>query len=593
MTSIFVHEDRMKLTSRALAAMTVGFALVTACSSDSSTAPTPDPIVGVAAVAKSTTSTTITFTSNAGDASYDIERAEGTAGAFSLVTTVTAPPTSAPVTYTDANLKPNTVYRYHVIAIRGGQRSVASGEATVTTLNFGNAAATINADILASRTLYADTAYTLSGFIHVANGATLTIQPGTIIKGDFNVLGSSLLILKGAKINAVGTPNAPIVFTSSRPAGQRQPGDWGGLLLIGNALNNRSGAVAVEGSGTDGATVVSAKNYTVIYNGGTTPTDNSGTLSYVRVEFGGFAPVQDQEFNSFTFCAIGSGTRASYLESLDGLDDSYEFFGGGFDIDHLIAFETADDHFDMSEGWSGRMQYLIGINTKQLTPRTGAGNYSIDLEGIENDGCNGSGCDLGHNSTPFTIPLVANFTLIGCGQASCMGANGGHGLMLRRGTGGYYVNGVVARWTTDGVSLRDSATFVRMGNTPTPSATADLQLRNILFAETNGKVFQAPANLATSAQADMDLAANNLTLSAATAASLFTAIPAVGATPASIADFDFSPATGSPIATGGLSTFTGSIQAKAGTYVVPTAYLGAVAPGGTKWWTGWTSYARN
>jgi hypothetical protein len=506
---------------------------------------------------------------------------------------VTAPPTSATVTYTDANLKPNTMYRYHVIANRGGQRSVPSGEATVTTLNFGNAAAIINGDVLASRTLYADTAYTLSGFIHVANGATLTIQPGTIIKGDFNVLGSSLLILKGAKINAVGTPDAPIVFTSSRPAGQRQPGDWGGLLLIGNALNNRSGAVAVEGSGTDGATVQSGKNYTVIYNGGTTPTDNSGTLSYVRVEFGGFAPVQDQEFNSFTFCAIGSGTRASYLESLDGLDDSYEFFGGGFDLDHLVAFETADDHFDMSEGWSGRMQYLIGINTKQLTPRTGAGNYSVDLEGIENDGCNGSGCDLGHNSTPFTIPLVANFTLIGCGQASCMGVSGGHGLMLRRGTGGYYVNGVVARWTSDGVSLRDSATFARAGNTATPSATADLQLRNILFAETNGKVFQTPVNAATNPQADMDLAANSLTLSGATAASLFTAIPAVGATPTSVADFDFTPAAGSPIATGGLATFAGAIQTKAGTYVTPTAYLGAVAPNGPKWWTGWTSYARN
>jgi hypothetical protein len=91
----------------------------------------------------------------------------------------------------------------------------------------------------------------------------------------------------------------------------------------------------------------------------------------------------------------------------------------------------------------------------------------------------------------------------------------------------------------------------------------------------------------------MDLAANNLTLSAATAASLFTAIPAVGATPTSVADFDFSPAAGSPIATGGLSTFAGSIQTKAGTFVTPTAYLGAVAPNGTKWWTGWTSYARN
>jgi hypothetical protein len=583
----------MKLTRRALAAMTVGLALGTACKSDSSTAPAPDPIVGVSAVAKSTTSTTISFTSIAGDASYDIERAEGATGTFALVTTVTAPATASTVTYTDANLKVNTLYRYHVIANRGGLKSAASGEATVTTLNFGNATAVISADITANRTLYADTAYMLSGFIHVANGATLTIQAGTIIKGDYAVLGSSLLILKGAKIDAQGTAAAPIVFTSSRPAGQRQPGDWGGLLLIGNALNNRSGSVAVEGSGTDGTTVVSGKNYTVIYNGGNAPTDNSGTLAYVRVEFGGFAPVQDQEFNSFTFCAIGSGTRASYLESLDGLDDSYEFFGGGFDLDHLVAFETGDDHYDMSEGWSGRMQYLIGINTTQLTPRTGAGNYSVDVEGIENDGCNGSGCTLGFNSTPFTIPLVANFTLIGCGQAACMGPNGGHGLMLRRGTGGYYVNGVVARWTSDGVSMRDSATFTRAGNTQTPSATADLQLRNILFAETNGKVFQTPVNQATSPQADLDLAANTLTLSTATAASLFTAIPAVGTVPTSIAAFDFSPATGSAIATGGLATFAGAIQTKAGTFVTPTAYLGAAAPGGTKWWTGWTNYARN
>jgi hypothetical protein len=583
----------MKLTRRVLAGMLAGIALASACSSDSATAPVPDPIVGVSALAKSTTSATISFTTNAGDASYDIERAEGAAGTFAAVTTVTAPPTSAVVTYEDTNLKPNTTYRYRVYANRGGQKSLASGEATVTTLNFGNASAVINADIVASRTLYADTAYTLSGFIHVANGATLTIQPGTIIKGDFNVLGSSLLILKGAKIQAVGTAAAPIVFTSSRPAGQRQPGDWGGLILVGNAPNNRSGSVAVEGSGTDGTVVTSGKNYTVVYNGGNVATDNSGTLSYVRVEFGGFAPVQDQEFNSFTFCAIGSGTRASYLESMNGLDDSYEFFGGGFDLDHLVAFETGDDHFDMSEGWSGRMQYLIGINTKQLVPRTGAGSYSVDLEGIENDGCNGSGCDLGFDSAPYTIPLIANFTLIGCGQASCMGTGGGHGLMLRRGTGGYYVNGVVARWTSDGVSLRDSATIKRAGTTQTPSATADLQLRNILFAETNGKVFQTPVNAATNAQGDMDLAANALTLSTATAASLFTAIPAVGSAPAGVAAFDFSPAAGSPIATGGLATFAGSIQTKAGTFVTPTTYLGAVAPGGTKWWTGWTNYTRD
>ena len=581
----------MKLTRRALAAVAVvvTFAAV-ACGSDSSTGPVaPNPILGVQAVANGATSIVVSFNGNAGDASYDIERAEGAAGTFANVTNVPAPATGGAVTYTDNSLKLNTAYRYRVFANRGSLRSVASGEAAATTSAAGTKSATINTDILANRTLYVDTAYTLSGFIHVGNGATLTIQPGTIIKGDFNTLGSSLMILKGAKIQADGTADAPIVFTSSRPAGQRQPGDWGGLLLVGNAPNNRSGAVAVEGTGTDGTTVVGGKNYTVVYNGGNIATDNSGTLAYVRVEFGGFAPLQDQEFNSFTFCAIGSGTRASYLESLDGLDDSYEFFGGGFDIDHLVAFETADDMFDMSEGWSGRMQYLIGINTVQLVPRTGAGFYSVDLEGIENDGCNGTGCDLGFNSAPFTVPLVANFTLIGCGQQSCMGASGGHGMMLRRGTGGYYVNGVLARWSADGISLRDQATYDRAGATRTPAATADLQIRNILLAETNGKVFQTTS----ATQFDLDLTANNLTLSTGTAASLFAAIPAVGAAPTAIGEFDFSPATGSPIATGGLATFTGAILAKAGTVVAPTAYLGAVAPGGTKWWQGWTTYTRN
>ena len=583
----------MTLIGRTLAASAAVLMLgAAACGSDNgSTGPsTPTPVLGLAATAKSTTSVDLTFNSTAGDNSYDIERAEGT-GAFAAVGSVPAPTSAGPVTWTDTALKANTAYRYHVITNRGGLRSIASGEASVTTKNFGFADATISTDVTASRTLYADTAYTLKGFIHVANGATLTIQPGTKIYGDYNTLGSALMIMKGARIEAVGTATAPIVFTSSRAAGQRQPGDWGGLLLVGNAPNNRSGVVNVEGTGTDGNTVVGGKNYTVQYNGGNVATDNSGTLKYVRVEFAGFAPLQDQEFNAFTFCAIGSGTRASYLESLIPLDDAYEFFGGGFDVDHLIAFETADDTFDMSEGWQGRMQYLIGINTVQLTPRTGAGFYSVDIEGIENDGCNGTGCDLGFNSTPFTIPLVANFTLIGCGQASCVGASGGHGMMLRRGTGGYYVNGVVARWPADGISLRDQATYDRAGATPTPSATADLQLRNIFFAEVNAKLFQTPNG---TSQFELDSTANSLTLSTATAASIFTTIPAVGTAPTDISSFDFTPAAASPIATGGLNAFTGAIATKAGTFVTATAYQGAVAPGGTdKWWAGWTNYARN
>ncbi|MES2176877.1 MAG: hypothetical protein V4550_03345 [Gemmatimonadota bacterium] len=581
----------MQFARRALSAAAVVIALATvACGSDTPTEPVaPSPVIGASATSKSASSITISFTSTAGDASYDVERAEGAAGTFAAVTNLPAPAAAGTVTYTDNGLTANTSYRYHIITNKGGLKSVASSDLTIATLPFGNAAASITTDITASRTLFADTAYTLTGFIHVANGATLTIQPGTTIKGDFNTLGSMLLVMRGAKIQAVGTAAAPIVFTSSRAPGSRQPGDWGGLVIIGNAINSRSGSVAVEGTGTDGTAVVGGKNYTVIYNGGTTPTDNSGTLSYVRVEFAGYAPIQDNEFNAFTFGAIGSGTRASYLEALNGLDDSYEFFGGGFDLDHLVAFETADDILDMSEGFQGRIQFVVAQNTVRLTPRTGAGFYSTDAEGIENDGCAGTGCDLGFDSTPFTLPLVANFTLIGCGDLNCTGSGGGHGMMIRRGSGGYYVNGVIARFPADGISLRDAATYVRAGSVAAPAATADLQIRNVVFAETNGLIFQAPS----ATQFAFDAAANSLILSTSTAASLFTAIPAVGGSPTSIAAFDFTPVAGSAIASGGLATFTGALATKAGTVVTGTTYVGGVAPGGTKWFLGWTNYARN
>lgn len=578
---------------RAIAATLVVMAAA-ACSSskDAPTAPAPvapNPVIGLQAVAKTTTSVTITFTSAAGDASYDIQRVEGASGGtFATITSVTAPATAGTVSYVDIGLKVNTVYRYQVITTRSAVQSTPTSAVAVTTLDVGNATADITTDITANRTFYADTVYNLKGFIHVANGATLTIQPGTKITGDFNTLGSSLFVLRGAKIQAVGTATAPIVFTSSRPVGNRQPGDWGGLLLVGNAVSSRSGIVSVEGTGTDGMAVAGGKNYQVDYSGGTVQTDNSGTLAYVRVEFAGFAPSLNNEFNGFTFAAIGSGTRVSYLQTMAPLDDSYEFFGGALDGDHLVAFETADDMFDMSEGFQGRLQYLIGYNSVQLTPRTGAGFYATDLEGIENDGCAGSGCDLGYDQAPFTIPLVSNYTLIGCGDVNCVGSSGGYGMMIRRGSGGYYINGVVARFPRAGISLRDPETYKRAGSVPVPDmATTDLAIKNVYFADVAGTLFQSGTG-----QSAFDLVGNNLTLGAGTAKSLFGALPNQGEVPSGIGAFDFSPATGSPIGTGGLNAFSGKLQTKAGAFVAPTPYLGAVAPGGTKWWTGWTVYYR-
>jgi hypothetical protein len=435
--------------------------------------------------------------------------------------------------------------------------------------------ATITGDITSNRTLFSDTTYTISGFVHVANGATLTIEPGTTILGDYDEVGSSLFIMRGARIIANGTAQAPIVFTSSRPVGQRAPGDWGGLIIVGNGIINRSGAVQVEG--TDPNPGSPGTNYQVLYSGGNNNADNSGSLQYVRVEFAGFAPSDGNELNSFTFAAVGSGTTLNHLQVLAGLDDSYEFFGGAVDGKYLVSYESGDDHFDMSEGYVGRLQYLIAYQSRVLIPRSGAGSIAPDPQGIENDGCNGTGCDNGHNSTPLTNPVVANFTLIGRGDAATISSGGDVGMVLRRGTAGHYVNGVVSRWARAGMSVRDAATQTRI-------ADGDLTIRNIMFSD-------APAIYQTGQQAGVDVAANELIMNGATTASLFMAAPATATTTSQL---DWTPSAASEIRTGGLTTFTGQIQTRAGTFVTPTAYRGAADPAAaTGWWVGWTNYAVN
>ncbi|MGH7459491.1 MAG: hypothetical protein ACREMA_00500 [Longimicrobiales bacterium] len=431
-------------------------------------------------------------------------------------------------------------------------------------------AATITADITSNRTLFADTTYTLSGFIHVANGATLTIQPGTRIQGDTAVLGSSLFIMRGARIIAKGTVQAPIVFTSMRAAGQRRPGDWGGLIIVGNARVNRSGTVNIEGTGTTG-------NPLVPYSGGTTDTDNSGELQYVRIEFAGFAPAENQELNALTLAAVGSGTVIDHVQTLAGLDDSFEWFGGKVDAKYLVSYESGDDHFDMSEGYQGRLQYLIALQTRVLDPRPGAGGVSPDPQGIENDGCSGAGCDSGFDSAPLTTPVVANFTLIGRADApSSSAAN--FGMVLRRGVGGFYVNGVLGRWASAAISVRDAATQARV-------TSGDLTLSNILISD-------APVIYQAGQQAGVDAAVNNLIMGAGgTTAGLFTALPA--SSPTGAAQLDWSPSASSAIRTGGLATFTGKLQTAAGSFVTGTAYRGAADPAGPRWWEGWTTYAIN
>jgi hypothetical protein len=553
--------------------------LLTACK-DADTGPTDLPPTNAAVTAPSATTARISWNKVSDATSYVVQRAAGTTGGtFAAI----SPASFTDTSFTDTGLEPNAPYRYRVQAVRSSGPSQYSSEISVTTRAPGGAAGVISTNITANRTLFADTVYTLQGFIQVANGATLTMQPGTKIQGDFATTGSSLFVTRGAKIDAQGTATNPIVFTSSRAAGQRQPGDWGGLVIIGNGIINRSGSITIEGTGNG------TNNPAQTYSGGASNTDNSGILRYVRVEFAGYATATDQELNSFTIAAVGSGTRFEYLQSMAGLDDSFEFFGGAVDGKWLVSYESGDDHFDISEGYVGRLQYLIGMQTRIIPPRSSAGSPSSDPQGIENDGCNGAGCDLGQNSTPLTIPVIANFTLIGVGTTNgvTLPAAGGRGAMLRRGTGGYYVNGIIARWPSSAISFRDTTTLIRQ-------TEGNFQLANILFAE-NGALFDpqtfSAGVISSVRQYSADTTANRLNTVAGTASSLFTNVSA--AQPASGAAFDWSPPTTGAAATGGLATFTGGLQTRAGTFITGTAYRGAADPAGAKWWQGWTTYAIN
>jgi hypothetical protein len=426
-------------------------------------------------------------------------------------------------------------------------------------------------------TLNANQRYTLRGFVKVPSGVTLTIPAGTVIVGD-TTQTSALFVLRGGRINAAGRADAPIVMTSGRAPGSRFPGDWGGLIVVGNGVINRTGSVILEGTAT-------RPEDRTDYGGGASNADNSGTLSYVRVEFAGFAEAPNAELNSFTFAAVGAATTVDHLQSLAGLDDSFEWFGGAVNGRYLVSYESGDDHFDAAEGYSGKNQFLIALQTTRLAQRGGAtGGLSTDPQGFEIDGCDnssGTGCAAGQASTPFTMPVFANFTVVGPGPGVLPTTAGvGTGMVLRRGTGGTYVNGIVARWPI-GMSIRDTSSINRL-------AADSLTIRNVLFAENTAIFDPAANNLARGPQ----LTAAAIDSTATTTAALFAGVPAAGTTPTT-ATLNFSLAAGSPARTGGLAAFTGTVAARAGTFVTATAYRGAVDPNGQPWYAGWTSYARN
>lgn len=545
------------------------------------TAPT-----GVAGTSPSPTSIRVTWTAVTGATSYEVERATGaTGGTFAAAGTATA--TELVVT----GLSPESDYRFRVRALRNAEQGPFSTEATVRTSN--RATVQVSADITTNTNWTADNIYQLTRIISIANGATLTIAPGTRIIGAPITAGqaptvTALIVLRGARINAVGTAAAPIVMTSAAAEGQRFPGDWGGLIIVGNARSNRTGRTVVEGP---------APADTIGWNGGTNDADNSGDYRYVRVEFAGAAAILNVELNAFSMYAVGSGTRMEFLQAVRGLDDQFEWFGGTVDGRNLVSYEAGDDHFDGSEGYRGRNQFLIALQTgPRVSPRPGnPGALSSEQSGFENDGCGATSgsCAQGFNSTPYNMPVYANFTVVGPGAGVLpvrAGGDGGLGANIRRGTGGVWMNGVLARWPEAAFSIFDPETNTRI--------TEDsLNIRNLVLAD-NARDYDAAG--ATNRFGQADKFTNNAMRSTTAAAhTLFVNVPAAATTIPNNFAFDWRPAQGSILATGGTgTTLPGRIPTRVtnffGGTMAGTTYVGAVDPAAaTPWTSGWTVYYRN
>ncbi len=226
--------------------------------------------------------------------------------------------------------------------------------------------------------------YTLRGWVYVAEGATLTIEPGTIIKGDTK---AALIIERGGKLYAEGTSTSPIVFTSLSARGARRPGDWGGLIICGKAKNNQKEQQIEGGPRTK--------------HGGDNDADNSGVIRYVRVEFAGYPFAADKEINGITFGSVGSGTKIDHLQVSYSNDDSYEWFGGSVNCKYLVAYHGWDDEFDTDNGFSGQVQYCLSIRNPRIADVS-------QSNGFESDNCaDGAAAD------PYTTAQFSNVTFIG------------------------------------------------------------------------------------------------------------------------------------------------------------------------------------
>ncbi|NIF04439.1 hypothetical protein F3J23_03200 [Chryseobacterium sp. Tr-659] len=422
----------------------------------------------------------------------------------------------------------------------------------------------LSGKITSNLTLKSNKIYKLRGLVYVTNGATLTIEAGTKIVGEADKNGA-LIITRGSKIMAEGTAANPIIFTSEKPSPKR--GDWAGVVILGNAPTNASfgganGVGEIEGG-------INNSEGLGLY-GGNNAADNSGILKYVRIEYAGYAFLPDKEINGLTFGGVGNGTTVDYVEVAYANDDSFEWFGGTVNCSHLISYKGLDDDFDTDNGFSGNIQFGIGVRDSQVADVSGSNAFESD-----ND-ANGSSLN------PQTSATFSNMTIIGPINSSAPGSINAlfqNALQIRRNSSISVFNSV---FTGFPVGLFIDATK----GTPTDNNIVGNKLffeNNILAGNTTplkfGPSTSTPTNYTLADLTNWFNAKGNSILASTADVKLAGAWAPAGTTP------NFSPAAGSPLLTGGVFT-----NAKLTSWFTPVTYRGAVKDANDTWYAGWTNY---
>jgi hypothetical protein len=425
-------------------------------------------------------------------------------------------------------------------------------------------------EVSADLTLRYPNVYHLKGFVYVPAGVTLTIEPGVIVKGDKASKGT-LIVERGGKIVAAGTRERPIVFTSAQAPGNRKAGDWGGLILLGNAPNNMV-EQTIEGG-------VRSKH------GGLDPNDSSGTLSYLRVEFAGIEYSTDNEINGITFGSVGAGTQIDHIQVSYSGDDSFEWFGGTANARYLVAYRGWDDDFDTDNGFGGHIQFALALRDARVADKSASNGFESD------NNANGAALE------PYTAAVFANVSLIGpvgsepanysnltVTDGSPVDARFQAGLHLRRNTQLSIFNSLIAAFPIGLIIENDKGS-----TTQTWASEGRLNVSNCVIAGAV-KNFQDKQYWADGSQFD---GAEN---AAAFTADYFMRIGGANRTFARLDELGLSgaaplslfPGVGSPLASGAAWS-----DGKVSSGFEKTAYVGAFGPtesDANNWTSGWCNF---